>query len=119
LFVFFVAEEISMQSWLILILAIASEVGGTSCLKLSDGFSRLAPSIGSILLYTLSFVFLASALKTIDVSVAYAIWAGLGTALVATIGFAVFGEPVTGTRLVSIGLIVLGVVGLQLSGAVH
>lgn len=108
-----------MQSWTVLVLAIASEVGGTTCLKLSDGFSRLGPWIGVVLLYALSFVFLASALKTIDVGVAYAIWAGLGTALVAAVGFVLFGEPFTAARLACIGLIVLGVAGLQLSGAVH
>ena len=108
-----------MQGWFVLVVAIAAEVGGTTCLKLSEGFSRLVPSLGVVVLYLLSFVFLAHVLKTIDVSVAYAIWAGLGTALVATVGFLVFGEPMSGVRLISIGFIVLGVVGLQLSGAVH
>ncbi len=108
-----------MQGWFVLIAAIAAEVGGTTCLKLSEGFSRLVPSLGVVVLYTLSFFFLASVLKTIDLSVAYAIWAGLGTALVATVGFLVFGEAISAIRLASIGLIILGVVGLQLSGAVH
>jgi len=108
-----------MQSWFLLVAAIAAEVGGTTCLKLSDGFSRLLPSVGVVVLYALSFVFLASVLKTIDVGVAYAIWAGLGTALVASVGFLVFGEPLSAARLLSIGFIIVGVVGLQLSGAVH
>ena len=60
-----------------------------------------------------------SVLKSIDLGVAYAIWSGLGTALVAAVGFLVFGEAVSAVRLVSIGLIILGVVGLQLSGAVR
>ena len=75
-----------MYSWFLLIAAIVAEVGGTTCLKLSDGFSRLVPSIGVVLLYSLSFVFLAAVLKRMDVSVAYAIWAGVGTALIAAIG---------------------------------
>ena len=108
-----------MQSWFVLVAAIAAEVGGTTCLKLSEGFSRLVPSLGVVVLYMLSFVFLAWVLKSIDLSVAYAIWAGLGTALVAGVGFLVFGEAISAVRLVSIGLIILGVVGLQLSGAVH
>ncbi len=108
-----------MQNWLLLFAAIAAEVGGTTCLKLSDGFSRLSPSIGVVVLYPLSFVFLAAVLKHIDVSVAYAIWSGLGTALIAGIGILIFGEPLSGIRLMSLGLIILGVVGLQLSGAVH
>jgi small multidrug resistance pump len=108
-----------MQSWVLLVAAIASEVGGTTCLKLSDGFSRLVPSLGVVGLYLLSFVFLAAVLKTMDMGVAYAIWAGLGTALVAAAGIVVFGEPVSGGRIASIGFIIVGVVGLQLSGAVH
>ncbi len=108
-----------MQSWFLLIAAITAEVGGTTCLKLSEGFSRLAPSLGVVVLYPLSFVFLAAVLKHVDVSVAYAIWAGLGTALVAAIGILAFGEPLSAARLVSLGLIIVGVVGLQLSGAVH
>jgi small multidrug resistance pump len=108
-----------MQGWLVLIAAIAAEVGGTTCLKLSEGFSRLVPSLGVVVLYTLSFFFLAWVLKTIDLGVAYAIWAGLGTALVAAVGFLAFGEAISAVRLASIGLIILGVVGLQLSGAVH
>jgi len=108
-----------MQGWFVLVAAIAAEVGGTTCLKLSEGFSRLVPSLGVVVLYALSFFFLAWVLKTIDLGVAYAIWAGLGTALVAAVGFLVFGEAISAARLVSIGLIILGVVGLQLSGAVH
>ena len=107
-----------MQGWFVLIAAIATEVGGTTCLKLSEGFSRLVPSLGVIVLYTLSFVFLAAVLKSIDVSVAYAIWSGLGTALVAVIGILILGEPISGIRLLSLGFIVVGVVGLQWSGAV-
>lgn len=108
-----------MHSWFLLIAAIAAEVGGTTCLKLSDGFSRLVPSIGVVLLYSLAFALLAAVLKSMDVSVAYAIWSGLGTALIAVIGILIFGEPISAIRFVSLGLIVAGVVGLQLSGAVH
>ena len=64
-------------------------------------------------------MFLAWALKPIDLGVAYAIWAGLGTALVAGVGFLAFGEAISAVRLLSIGCIIAGVVGLQLSGAVH
>ncbi len=108
-----------MQSWFLLLAAIVTEVGGTTCLKLSDGFSRLMPSLGVVVLYPLCFVFLAAALKSIDMGVAYAIWSGLGTALIATIGILIFGEPISGIRIASLGFIIIGVVGLQLSGAVH
>ena len=108
-----------MQSWFLLCAAIVAEVGGTTCLKLSDGFSRLIPSLGVVVLYSLSFVLLAAVLKAVDVSVAYAIWSGLGTALVAVIGILIFGEPLTAARLVSLGFVIVGVVGLQLTGAAH
>ena len=108
-----------MHSWVLLTAAIVAEVGGTTCLKLSYGFSRLVPSLGVFVLYSLSFVFLAAVLKAMDVSVAYAIWSGVGTALVAVIGILIFGEPLSAVRLVSLGFIIVGVVGLQLTGAVH
>jgi len=108
-----------MQNWFLLMAAIAAEVGGTTCLKLSDGFSRLVPSVGVVVLYALSFVSLAAVLKSMDVSVAYAIWAGLGTALIAVMGVVIFDEPISGIRVASLAFIIVGVVGLQLSGAVH
>lgn len=103
--------------WLYLVLAIVLEVAGTTNMKLSQGFTNIIPSILIFVFYGLSFISLTMALKKIDVSVAYAIWAGLGTALIATIGFIYFKEVVTGIKLISIALIVIGVVGLNLSGA--
>ncbi|MBO8181811.1 MAG: multidrug efflux SMR transporter [Archaeoglobus sp.] len=102
--------------WLYLILAILSEVVGTTNMKLSQGFTKLVPSILIFVFYGISFTFLTLALKKIDVSIAYAIWSGLGTALIVVIGLLIFKEPVTIVKLVSIGLIVVGVVGLHLSG---
>ena len=102
--------------WLYLALAICLEVGGTTCMKLSEGFSKLTPSVLLFVLYVLSVVALVFALKRIDVSVAYAVWAGLGVVLIAAIGFLYFKEPVSTLRLASIGLIVVGVVGLYVSG---
>lgn len=66
--------------------------------------------------YAISFVFLALAVKVIPISVAYAVWSGVGTALIATIGILWFREPVSAAKLVFLGIIVIGVVGLQLSG---
>jgi small multidrug resistance pump len=108
-----------MQPWLLLFVAIVSEVGGTTSMKLSDGFSRLGPSVAMVVLYCISFVFLTYALKYIDVGVAYALWAGLGTALVAGVGFVYFGEALTVAKVASLSLIVAGVIGLNLSGGVH
>lgn len=105
-----------MQHWFILAGAIVLEVAGTTSMKLSQGFTRLGPSVLIFVFYGLSFVALTLVLKKIDVGVAYAIWAGVGTALIAVIGFAYFHEPVTAVKVASIALIIVGVVGLNLSG---
>ena len=107
------------MSWIYLTLAIIFEVAGTTCMKLSEGFTRIFPSIAMFVLYGLSFVMMPLVLKKIDVSVAYAIWAGMGTALIALIGILWFKETATVLKVVSIILIIIGVVGLNLSGGVH
>lgn len=104
-----------MLHWLYLLFAILFEVLGTTAMKLSEGFTKTMPSIAMVLFYILSLVMLTLTLKKIDVSIAYAIWSGLGTALIAGIGIVVFGESLTPLKLASIALIILGVVGLQLS----
>ena len=104
------------MTWTYLILAILLEVSGTTCMKLSQGFTKTVPSILLFVFYTLSFAMLTLALKKLDVSVAYAVWSGMGTALIATIGVLWFKEPVTALKLISLGLIIIGVVGLNLGG---
>ncbi|HVX62074.1 MAG TPA: multidrug efflux SMR transporter [Pirellulales bacterium] len=104
------------MSWLYLGLAILLEICGTTCLKLSAGFTQRVYGGLVFAFYGLSFWSLGLALKQIEVSTAYAIWSGAGTALIAAIGIVWFKEPVTAIKIFSIGLIVLGVVGLQLSG---
>jgi len=108
-----------MLHWLYLTGAIILEVAGTTSMKLSDGFTRTVPSILMFVFYILSLVCLTFALKKFDVGVAYAIWAGLGTALIAVIGIYFFREPATLLRLGSIGLIIIGVTGLHLSSSTH
>jgi len=95
--------------------AIMLEICGTTSLKLSDGFSRLAPSAVVVLCYGASFALLGLALRGIDLSVAYAVWAGVGTAAVAAIGIICFGENAGMWKLLCLSLIVLGVAGLHLS----
>jgi small multidrug resistance pump len=107
------------MTWLFLALAILLEVAGTTCMKLSDGFTKMVPSILLFVFYTLSFGMLTLALKRIDVSVAYAVWSGVGTALIATIGVLWFKEPMTALKLISLALIIIGVVGLNLGGGTH
>lgn len=108
-----------MQHWLYLAAAIFLEVAGTTSMKLSAGFTRLLPSALIFVFYALSFVALTLALRRIDLGVAYAIWAGIGTALIAVIGIVGFDEPLTALKLASIGLIIAGVVGLNLGGTSH
>jgi len=105
--------------WIYLTLAIVFEVAGTTCMKLSDGFSRLAPSVLMGVCYVVSFGFLTFALKRVDVSVAYAIWSGMGKALITTIGVLWFREPVTLLKVCGMIAIVGGVVALNLSGGTH
>ena len=105
--------------WLYLIAAIVLEVSGTTCMKLSQGFTRLTPSVLLFLFYGLSFTALTIVLKKMDVSIAYAVWSGLGTALIAVIGILYFREPLTAVKVISLGLVIVGVVGLNLSGGAH
>ncbi|OIQ00302.1 MAG: hypothetical protein AUK35_04065 [Zetaproteobacteria bacterium CG2_30_46_52] len=106
-----------MQSWIFLMAAIFLEVAGTISMKLSDGFTKLTPSILMGMFYAASIVALTFALKKFEVSVAYSIWAGVGTALIAVAGIIYFKEPATMMKVGSITLIIVGVVGLHLSGA--
>lgn len=108
-----------MLSWSLLALAIVLEVIGTVCMKLSDGFTQVVPAAGVVVFYLASTVILAVVVKYIDISIAYAVWAGLGIVLITLIGVAAFDEPLTWLRVSCIGLIIVGVVGLNLSGTSH
>ena len=108
-----------MYHWLALAGAIVLEVSGTVSMKLSDGFTKLVPSILIFVFYAASFAALTLALKRIDVGVAYAVWASVGTALIAIIGILYFKEPFSLLKVFSIFLIIAGVIGLNLSGAKH
>ncbi len=107
------------MSWLYLMLAIGCEVAGTTCMRMSESFTKLVPSLLMFPLYGLSLVLLTLALKGIPVGVAYAVWAGLGTALIAVIATLAFQEPLSPTKIVCLALIVAGVVGLNLTGGGH
>lgn len=101
--------------WYYLAAAIVFEVMGSTAMKLSHGLSRLEPTLMMFGFYAVAFACNAMALRTLDLSVTYAIWSGVGTALVAVVGMTYFQEPVTALRLLSITLIVAGVVGLAFS----
>ena len=108
-----------LMSWLYLVLAIVLEVSGTTSMKLSQGFTKTLPSVVMFILYGLSLSALTLALKHIDVSVAYAVWSGLGTALIATIGVVWLREPLNAAKVISLLLIIIGVIGLHMSRGVH
>ncbi|HXG29965.1 MAG TPA: multidrug efflux SMR transporter [Nevskiales bacterium] len=103
------------MGWIWLVLAIMLEVGGTTCLKLSDGFSRLGPSLGVLAFYVLSFGTLGIALKQLEIGIAYAVWSGLGTLAIALIGIVAFAESTSLVKFAAIALIIAGVALLRLA----
>lgn len=107
-----------MNYYYLLLLAILFEVCGTTCMKLSEGFSKLILSVLIFVFYAISFFFFTLALKGLDVSIAYAIWAGLGTALITAVGIFWFREPASALKLISLVVVVAGVIGLHLSDRV-
>ena len=108
-----------MPAFALLGIAILAEVAATLALRASDGFSRPLPVAVVIVGYGLSFWLLALALKQIPVSLTYAIWSGVGTALIAVGGVLAFGESMNAMKLASLGVIVLGVAGLSAAGGAH
>jgi small multidrug resistance pump len=108
-----------MYPWLMLVGAILFEVAGTTCMKLSEGFTRPLPSALIFVFYGMAFTLLTLALKKIDVSVAYAVWSAIGTAVIAGIGIVWFEEPLTALKVASLLLIIAGVVGLNIGGSTH
>lgn len=103
------------KSWLFLSAAIGLELLGTISLKLSDGLSRPGLALIVLLAYVSSFSLLAQALKQIEVGVAYAIWSGLGTALIACVGVLCFQESFSLLKVLSLLLIIAGVIGLNIA----
>lgn len=101
------------SAWYFLSGAILFEVAGTTCMKLSRGFNELTPSILMFVFYACAFALNTVAVRTIELSVAYAIWSGVGTALTGAIGILYFKEPATAVKMVSLTLIIVGVMGLQ------
>jgi quaternary ammonium compound-resistance protein SugE len=107
------------MSWVYLFLAGVLEIVWAVGLKYTEGFTRLWPSVITIAVAWLSFYLLALAVKTIPVGTGYAIWTGIGAAGVAILGMVLFGEPATLARFFFLALIIVGIVGLKLSGGAH
>ncbi|MFN3495753.1 MAG: DMT family transporter [Hydrogenophaga sp.] len=102
-----------MNAWMLLGLAIVAEVIGTSALKASEGFTRWWPSLLVVLGYAVAFYCLSLVLKSIPVGVAYAIWSGLGIVLITMVAFLLYGQRIDLAGLIGMGLIVAGVVVLN------
>lgn len=103
------------MAWLYLLVAGVLEVGWAIGLKYTDGFTRLWPTVGTVISMILSVGFLGLALKELPVGTGYAIWTGIGTVGTVILGIALLGEPATVMRLACVGLIVAGIIGLKLS----
>lgn len=99
-----------MLSWAYLLTAIVAEVIATSALKASDGFSKLLPSVITVAGYAVAFYCLSLTLRHIPVGVAYAVWSGLGVVLITAVAWLVFGQKLDLPALIGMGLIVAGVV---------
>lgn len=109
-----VMSGISAKDWLFLAIAIASEVIATSMLKASEGLTRPWPSIVVIAGYASAFYFMALVLKTVPVGVVYAIWSGVGIALIALVAWLVFGQSLDLPVIIGLLLIIAGVVVISL-----
>ncbi len=101
------------QAWWILSAAIVLEVCGTTCMRLSESFTRMTPSILIFVFYAASFTLNTLVIRVLGLSVVYAVWSGVGTVLTAAIGVWYFKEPATAMKLACVGLIVIGVMGLH------
>lgn len=105
------------MAWVLLVVAIATEVVGTLALRASSGFTQLVPAAVTVVMYLVSIVLLAIVLKTLPVGIVYAIWSAVGIALVAVLGRVIFGDPVPPVAAVGMVLIVGGVALVGFSGA--
>ena len=101
-------------AWTALAVSIAFEVAGALLLRLSEGFTRIAPAVGAMLAYGACFAFAGFAMRYIPLAVVYAIWAGAGIALVTVIAVFWLGEAMSGMKLFFLGMILLGAIGLHL-----
>lgn len=107
------------HAWLVLSVAILLEVAGTTAMRLSDGFTRPIPSVLIFVFYAGSFALNTMIIRTLGLSVVYGVWSGVGTVLTALIGIYYFKESATAIKMVSIGLIVIGVMGLHSTSRVQ
>ncbi|TAK38068.1 MAG: quaternary ammonium compound efflux SMR transporter SugE [Lysobacteraceae bacterium] len=103
------------MAWLILVLAGLFEIGWAIGLKYTDGFTRPWPTIGTVAAMAVSLGLLGIAMKSLPVGTAYAVWVGVGAVGTAILGIVLLGEPANAGRMISLGLIVAGIIGLKLA----
>ncbi len=103
------------MNWAVLVLAGLFEVGWAIGLKYSDGFTRPWPTVGTVLAMAISLALLGVAMKSLPVGTAYAVWVGVGAVGTAILGIVLFGEPANPGRVLSLGLVLAGIVGLKLA----
>lgn len=107
-----------MVNWLFLLIAIVAEVIATTALKLSDGFTKLWPSLVVILGYGAAFFFLSLAIREVPVGVVYAVWSGVGIVLITVVAWLLFNQRLDIPAIIGISLILAGVVVLKLSSKI-
>lgn len=105
------------MSWIMLVFAGLFEIGWAIGLKYTEGFTRLWPTVGTVAAMAVSLGLLGVAMKSLPLGTAYAVWVGVGAVGTAILGIVLFGEPANAGRLVSLGLIVAGIIGLKLASA--
>ena len=103
------------MAWLLLLIAGVLEIGWAVGLKYTEGFTRLVPSVLTLISMAASIGMLGLALKTLPIGTAYAVWTGIGAVGTAILGIVLFGDPAGAARIACIGLIVAGIVGLKLA----
>lgn len=104
------------MSWLVLVVAGLFEVGWAIGLKYTEGFTRLWPTLGTVLAMAISVALLGLAMKQLPVGTAYAIWVGVGAVGTVILGIILLGDSASPARLISVGLIIAGIIGLKLAG---
>ena len=106
-----------MNPWTLLAISIALEIVATNLLKVSDGFTKLLPTLGALSLYGVSFYLVSIVFRTLSVGLVYAIWSGVGIVLTAVVAYFAFGQKIDTAGLIGMGLIIAGVLVINLFSA--
>jgi len=107
------------MAWIYLVIAGLLEIGWAIGLKYTEGFSRLWPSVGTVVAMILSLYFLGLALRSLPIGTAYAVWTGIGAAGTVILGIILFKEPTNVLRMICLGMIIFAIIGLKLSSSQH